>query len=282
MAKQNKPEMAPFTVEGAILLRVLADVPGGSGCVHNLRWLPLLFNALAVLCISAKIYGSSEEDFVDIHQGISLKKVVKSGMITLLHNLFTKSCRRAGEKERNVVSQLSEKVIQGLKRSYSAYFDIEEVEDGTPLKARCAYHMRDSQYVLVKKAELWAAECHEYLYLWDAGHLDSAAVDEIFRRTLEDGGARVKPHAQHMYTYLTAVALYDSAQPDALAQLKKLKKRREYKLSLHGWMEFRIAAVDLSTGEITVNRAGKALAKDLKRLTDRIISANQIGEEKTQ
>ena len=180
------------------------------------------------------------------------------------------------------MSQLSEQVLNGLKKAYSAYFDIEEVADGTALKALCAYHNRDSQYVLVKKAELWAAESHEYLYLWDAGHLDAGAVEEIFRRTLEDGGPRVKPHAQHMYTYLTAVVLCGSAQPEALAQLKKLKKRREFKLSLHGWMEFRIAAVDLSTGEITVNRAGKALAKDLRRLTDRIISANQIGEEKTQ
>ena len=178
------------------------------------------------------------------------------------------------------MSQRSETVLEGLKKAYTAYFDIEEINDGTALKARCDYHMRDSQYVLVKKAELWAAESHEYLYLWDAGRLDAAGVEEIFRRTLEDGEPRVKPHSQHMYTYLTAVALYDSAQPDALTQLKKLKKRREFKLSLHGWMEFRIAAVDLSTGEITVNRAGKALAKDLKRLTDRIISANQIGEEK--
>lgn len=180
------------------------------------------------------------------------------------------------------MSQRSETVLEGLKKAYTAYFDIEEINDGTALKARCDYHMRDSQYVLVKKAELWAAESHEYLYLWDAGCLDVPLTEEIFRRTLEDGEPRVKPHSQHMYTYLTAVALYDSAQPDALTQLKKLKKRREFKLSLHGWMEFRIAAVDLSTGEITVNRAGKALAKDLRRLTDRIISANQIGEEKTQ
>ena len=180
------------------------------------------------------------------------------------------------------MSQRSEKAIEGLIKACAAYYDIEEIHDGTPLKALCAYHMRDSQYVLVKKAELWAAENHEYLYLWDAGCLDVPLTEEIFRRTLEDGEPRVKPHAQHMYTYLTAVALYDSADPDALAQLKKLKKRREFKLSLHGWMEFRIAAVDLSTGEITVNRAGKALAKDLRRLTDRIISANQIGEEKTQ
>ena len=69
------------------------------------------------------------------------------------------------------------------------------------------------------------------------------------------------------------MALYDSADPEALAQLKKLKRRREFKLSLHGWMEFRIAAVDLSTGEVTVNRAGKALKKDLERLAARIIPA---------
>ena len=177
------------------------------------------------------------------------------------------------------MSQFSEQVLEGLKKAYAAYFDIEEIDDGTTLKARCGYHMRDSQYVLVKKAELWAAETHEYLYLWDAGHLDLDGVEEIFRRTLDDGEPRVKPHAQHMYTYLTAVALCGSAQPEALAQLKKLKKRREFKLSLHGWMEFRIAAVDLSNGEITVNRAGKALAKDLGRLTGRIISADQKGEE---
>ena len=178
------------------------------------------------------------------------------------------------------MSQLSEVVLEKLKRAYTAYYDVEEIDDGTALKARCDYHIRDSQYVLVKKAELWAAESHEYLYLWDAGELSAGGVEEIFSRTLADGEPRVRPHAQHMYTYLTAVALCDSARPDALARLKKLKKRREFKLSLHGWMEFRIAAVDLSTGEITVNRAGRALVKDLKRLTDRIIFANQIGEEK--
>ncbi len=209
-----------------------------------------------------------------MHQTIYLKKVDKSDMITLLHSLFTNPVFGQGRKRGTCVSQLSERVLQGLKKAYSAYYDIEEINDGTSLKARCDCHTRDSQYVLVKKAELWAAENHEYLYLWDAGGLTAAGVEEIFRRTLEDGEPRVKPHSQHMYTYLTAVALFDSASPDALEQLKKLKRRREFKLSLHGWMEFRIAAVDVSNGEITVNRAGKALAKDLKRLTDRIIPAS--------
>jgi hypothetical protein len=106
-------------------------------------------------------------------------------------------------------------------------------------------------------------------------------VEEIFRRVTEDGEPRVRPHAQHMYTYLTAVVLYDSADPLALARLKKLKRRREFKLSLHGWMEFRIAAVDLSTGEVTTNRSGKLIGKDVKRLVARIVSKEK-GEEQKQ
>ena len=179
------------------------------------------------------------------------------------------------------MTQLRQAVLERLKSAYTTYYDVTPVEDGSALKALCAYHMRDSQYVLFKKAELWAAESHEYLYLWSLENLDDGALDEIFSRVLEDGEGRVCPHLQHMYTYLTAVVLYDSAQPQTLARLKKLKKRREYKLSLHGWMEFRIAAVDVSTEEMTVNRSGKRMEKDLKRLVDRIISKYK-GEEKTQ
>ena len=170
------------------------------------------------------------------------------------------------------MSQSGLSLAQRLKAVLARNYDIEEVEDGTPLKAVCAYHLRDSQYVLVKSAELWAAESHEYLYLWVMDRLDEAGLEDVFRRVLADGEPRVKPHSQHMYTYLTAVVLCDGAAPEALARLKGLKKRREYRLSLHGWMEFRIAAVDLSTGEITANRAGKGFGKDLKRLVGGIIS----------
>ena len=90
-------------------------------------------------------------------------------------------------------------------------------------------------------------------------------LEEACRQTLELGTPLVKPHAQHMYTYLTALVLCDEADEQALRALTKKRHRREFKLSLHGWMEFRIAAVDLSTGEITTNRAGKPFGKDLKR-----------------
>lgn len=179
------------------------------------------------------------------------------------------------------MASLRSALEQSLLRAFSSHYDIAPVDDGSPLRAVCAFHSRDSQYVLSKKAELWAAEHHEYLYLYSLPRLDEGAAEEVFRQTLALGMPQVKPHAQHMYTYLTALVLCDQADGQALGALKKQKHRREFKLSLHGWMEFRIAAVDLSTGEITTNRAGKPFGKDLTRLVERII-ANYKGEEKTQ
>ena len=188
---------------------------------------------------------------------------------------------KCGRKAGPLSSPLRQCAVERLKKIYSAYYDIDIVDDGTPLQALCAYHLRDSQYVLMKQAELWAAESHEYLFLWSLEELTQESVEEIFTRVVTQGEGLVRPHAQHMYTYLTAVVLYDRADSQALEKLKKLKKRREYRLSLHGWMEFRIAAVDMSTAEITTNRSGKILVKDLRRMVKPVIFQDK-GEEKTQ
>ena len=165
---------------------------------------------------------------------------------------------------RSPVSELRDTLLARLSEAYTAYFDVEPVQDGSPLKALCAYHSRGSQYVLIKKAELWAAETHEYLYLYSLPRLDFTSLVELQART-----------------YLSAVVLCDQADPDALAQLQKLKKHRDFKLSLHGWMEFRIAAVDLSTGDIATNRSGKDLGKSLSGLVAREIQKFKLRRGET-
>ena len=83
------------------------------------------------------------------------------------------------------MSELRDTLLARLSEAYTAYFDVEPVQDGSPLKALCAYHSRGSQYVLIKKAELWAAETHEYLYLYSLPRLDFTSLVELQARTLE-------------------------------------------------------------------------------------------------
>ena len=177
------------------------------------------------------------------------------------------------------MSELRQAMEERLAQAYTAYFDVERV-DKAPMYAVCSYHSRSSQYVLVKSAELWAAENHEYLYLYSLPRLDTAAANAIMDGVIADGEPRIRPHPQHMYTHLTAVVLCDQIAPEVPAHLNTLKKRRDYKLSLHGWMEFRIAAVDLSTGEIFTNRSGKTLIRDLHGFVEKQIQNFHKGEEK--
>lgn len=170
----------------------------------------------------------------------------------------------------------ADQIIHRLIESYRVHYDITVPELHENLKALCTYHQRDSQYVLVKSAELWVSEQHEYRYIWHVQHLDTETVHLIFEKTLADGEPRVKPHNQHMCTILTALVLYHSADDEALQLLKKLKKRKDYHFSLHGWMEFRIAAfTESSSGKnnfaIITNAAGKKLKKDLDHLLQRIV-----------
>lgn len=116
------------------------------------------------------------------------------------------------------MQQLRQQLEKAAVQSYRAYYDVEELPEGGLLKARCAYHSRSAQYVLVKKAELWAAETNEYVYLWSLPRLDEGALEEVFQATLSDGMPRIRPHKDHMSTFLTAAVLCDRADPQALHQ----------------------------------------------------------------
>ncbi|MDO4293904.1 MAG: hypothetical protein Q4C65_11835 [Eubacteriales bacterium] len=179
------------------------------------------------------------------------------------------------------LAQLRRDAAQYLDTALSVHYDIERPKDDPSLLAVYAFHSRDARYVLVKRAELWAAEHHEYLYLYSMERLTREAAELCWKRMLEDGRPRVRPHAQHMYTYLTAVILYEQAEPEALEAIRRLKQRREFKLSLHGWMESRIAAVDITTAALTTNRAGKALKKDFGRLAASAITKCKERREQT-
>ena len=56
------------------------------------------------------------------------------------------------------MTSLRQALEERLLAIFSSHYDIEPRSGSSALKACCAFHSRDSQYVLSKKAELWAAE----------------------------------------------------------------------------------------------------------------------------
>ena len=61
-----------------------------------------------------------------------------------------------------------ETAISTLLESYKAYYNITTYEqDRKPLTALCEFYEHSEKFVLSRKAELWAADCEEFIFLFD-------------------------------------------------------------------------------------------------------------------
>ena len=101
--------------------------------------------------------------------------------------------------------------VDKLMGRYAGYFDISPAEEEqVPLVATCDFHALSEKYVLSRKAKLWEASSHEYVYLFSVPHLTEEIYNSCRDYAYEHGMAKVEPGPTHMYSYITAMFLCDS------------------------------------------------------------------------
>ena len=163
----------------------------------------------------------------------------------------------------------SDEYFERLLLSYSDYFDIikDTSYQNLPVAAEAAFHSRSEKYVLVKKAQLWAAEAHEYVFFIRTKHLDADTFRTYSQTLLDEGLSRIEPCKDHMYTYVTVLFLAESIAPEVKKLIAKTRYHRDYRMSLYGWMDYRIAARDCASKEIYTNWAGRQLKKTFLSVT---------------
>lgn len=158
-------------------------------------------------------------------------------------------------------SQFLERLLQG----YSSYYDVTRMEqDKAPLAATAFFHVHSAQYILFKEAEVWSANCSEYIYVFDVPVLTDKIAAECIALAEKDGIPRVEPGKGHMSSFIDAVFVCDECTPEALKLLKKHRNRKSFHYSLHGWMEVHTAAVDLGKGTVSGNYSNTEAVKYLK------------------
>ena len=94
--------------------------------------------------------------------------------------------------------------------------------------------------------------------------LDAAQAKDLADRTLKTGLSRIKPHKEHMSSFVTLIVLADVIDPEARKVLKKTRFHKNFRLALHGWMEYHIAAMECSTVSFLSNPAGRGARKTLE------------------
>ena len=157
--------------------------------------------------------------------------------------------------------------LEKLLDAYSYYFDIERdvPVEGGQFPATAFYHFREENYIATKAHVVYATEQHEYVYFYVTGHLDVETLRRQIELSREAGLKTIQPHKEHMFSYVTLVILADTIDPEAKKLIKKTSFRKNYRLALHGWMEYHIAAMECSTQSFVSNPAGKEARKTLER-----------------
>jgi len=160
-----------------------------------------------------------------------------------------------------------EQRLNKLIDAYSHHYDIERdvTVGGETYPAMAIYYLRDENYAISKKNVISAVENHEYVYFCLAEHLDVADLQHHIEVTMADGLGRIKPSREHMSSMVKLVILADTIGEEAKALIKKTRFHKNYRLALHGWMEYHIAAMEISTNSFLSNPAGKKAKKTLEQ-----------------
>lgn len=156
--------------------------------------------------------------------------------------------------------------LEKLLNAYSHHYDIvREVQvEGGAYPAEAIYYLRDENYLIDRKHVLSAVENHEYVYFYLTDHLDTETLQREIEVSRTAGLAQIRPHKEHMSSMVALVILADTIDPEAKRLIKKTRFRKNFRLALHGWMEYQIAAMEISTNSFLSNPAGRNARKTLE------------------
>lgn len=157
------------------------------------------------------------------------------------------------------------KVVDRLLAAHEAWFDVERDHRfaGRVFSGYAEFHSSASQYVLVKRAKLWEASSHEYLFFWPADYLDEAELNDLLHFMTHEALAKVQLTSDHMSSYLSLVVVADRVDEAVPALVRRARFRKNFAFGLKGWADMRVAVVDLSARRVWANTQGKPLVETL-------------------
>ncbi len=138
--------------------------------------------------------------------------------------------------------------------------------DQNVLSAVCEYYERTGQHLFMKSNELWSANQEEFIFLFNIDRLTQEIFNRCKEYAYEEGMKIAHIGSGHMYTYISPVFICGSVDPEAQKSLEKCRIYKTFRFSLHGWMEFHAACLNIRENRLHFNRSGQCMEKNLKQV----------------
>ncbi|MDL2234550.1 hypothetical protein LJC07_00145 [Christensenellaceae bacterium OttesenSCG-928-L17] len=153
--------------------------------------------------------------------------------------------------------------FENLMRQYERFFTITQphVFDDEEILAYAYFTQHVEKYLLVRRAKMYGIETNEHVFVVHVPKLDASVWEREKARIVVAEKDYVKPHAEHMYSFMTLVLLCDTIDAGVKKEIQRLRSTKYYKATIHGYSAVRVAAIDLGTEEIILSRQAKDIHK---------------------
>lgn len=163
-------------------------------------------------------------------------------------------------------------ILERLLAAHEAWFDVsrDHAFAGRSFPGYAEFHSSAEKYVLTKRAKLWGANVHEYLFFTMVDLLTEEAFGDLVSFMTTEALEKVKLEPEHMTSYLSLVVIANDVDDDVERIVRRTRFRKNFKLGLEGWADLRVAVIDVSSASVMTNAMGKELRA--------VLEANAFGE----
>ena len=157
--------------------------------------------------------------------------------------------------------------IENLLQQYEGYFTITRPHcfAGNEIPAYAYFTQKIEKYILVRRAQLYAIETNEHVFIMDAKELTPAVWEREKQRLLQAEKDYVRPNRDHMCSFITLVLLCGSIDTGVQKEIQRLRYTKYYKAGIWGYSTVRVAAIDLTREKFVLNRQAKVIRKVMER-----------------
>lgn len=154
-----------------------------------------------------------------------------------------------------------QEALDKLLPSFQRYYNIKTEEVQEPFAAEAVFQSHNEQYFLIKSARISEANSNEFIYFYTADSLSATELQELDTCAWERGMEHVQPNYYHRSTDVALIIIANQIEEEAFGLIRKLKHSKSYQFGLQGYSNYRLIALELSTGRVSHNRQGQSLKK---------------------
>lgn len=158
------------------------------------------------------------------------------------------------------ISEAIERILPAFEQYYTVTKDSE-----APFCAQAEFRSHNEQYFLVRSARIADIDSNEFVYFASKPQLSCQDFETLVNNAWTQGLSKVKPYNGHKNSDISLIIITENLDCPLQKAIKKTRLYKSYKFSLHGWSNFKLAVVELSTENIYFNRFGKDYRKLLEK-----------------